>query len=424
MQMEDMILVSTDDHIIEPANVFEGRMPAKYADDAPKFKQLADGTDKWEFAGKTTGPVGIGAVASWPKEEWGMDPVGHAEMRPGCYDIDERIRDMNANGVLGSLCFPTMTGFSGHYLANITDHDLARAAVSAYNDWHIDEWCAAAPGRFIPLAIAPVFDVDGMVAEIHRVAKKGCTAITLPEVPYLVDLPSWQSDYWNPVFKAVCEEDMVICMHIGIAINIIPNPDGLQWDRTIIMGAQMAAMTLNDLLTNGVFKRFPTLKVALSEGGIGWVPFYLDRADKSVLEQTWIPSAISSDKRLPSDVFYDNVLGCFITDKSALRIRDRVGINSIAWECDYPHSDSTWPQSPEKLWDELQSADCTAEEIDKITWQNASRFFRFDPFAFRSREDATVRGLRRLAQDVDTTITSKAEYRARYEQRHPELTPA
>ena len=200
--------------------------------------------------------------------------------------------------------------------------------------------------------------------------------IAMPEVPYLIDLPSFQSDYWNPIFKAISDYNMVICLHIGMSIRIIPNPGGADPGRVIIMGAQMSAMVLNDLMTFGVFKRFPKLKVALSEGGIGWVPFYLDRADRHVQEHAWTDVAAKSGVELPSDLLKENILACFITDASTLRIRDRIGIQAISWECDYPHTDSTWPHSPELLFKELADAQCTDDEIDAIaTWFAAPRSY-------------------------------------------------
>jgi len=410
-----MILVSIDDHVIEPPDMFDGRMPKKFADGAPKFVRGVNGADQWEFGGKKAGPVGIGAVASWPLEEWSLDPVVHAVMRPGCYDIGARIRDMDANGVYASMNFPTMAGFSGRYLAEGKDQDLVAATVAAYNDWHIDEWVGSNPDRFIPLAILPFCSPEKAAAEIHRVARKGCTAFTLPEVPYHIGLPSFKNDYWDPVFQAAVEEDMVCCLHIGLAIGIIPNPDGRDDGRMIIMGPQVTAITANDLLNQGVFKRFPTLKVALSEGGIGWIAGYLDRADKHVQQHIWTNTDISDTDLSPTGVFRRNMLACFIDDPTALQVRDRIGIDTIAWECDYPHTDSTWPNSAENLFGQLMAAGCTDEEIHKISWQNASRFFRWDPFAHRAQADATVGALRAQARDVDVSTTSKEVYRARYE---------
>ena len=120
-----------------------------------------------------------------------MDPTSFAEMRPGAYDVHERIRDMNRNGILSSMCFPTFAGFSAGTFRRADDKDLSLLMLQAYNDWHIDEWCAAYPGRFIPLAIGPTWDPEAMVAEIRRVSAKGCTAMTFPELPHIEGLPSY-----------------------------------------------------------------------------------------------------------------------------------------------------------------------------------------------------------------------------------------
>src|ERR1700757_2197409 len=138
MKIEELILVSIDDHVIEPPDLFERHMPEKYRDQAPHVVHQADGVDRWLFQGIECGPTGLGAVATWPSHEWDMDPVGFAEMRPACYDIHDRVRDMNVNGLLGSMCFPTFAGFAGTWLAQAPDSSLTSMAISAYNDWHID----------------------------------------------------------------------------------------------------------------------------------------------------------------------------------------------------------------------------------------------------------------------------------------------
>jgi predicted TIM-barrel fold metal-dependent hydrolase len=417
MDLDQMILVSIDDHIIEPADMFDRHMPAKFADDAPKYVHGGpDGVDYWEYQGQHTGSVGLNAVASWPHPEWGFDPVGQPEMRPGCYDLELRVRDMDANGVLASMCFPTFAGFNGMSLARSTvDQDLTKIVVSAYNDWHIDELAGEHPGRFLPLGILPVFDTQGMVTEIERIAAKGCHAVSLPEAPYGVGLPHFgDQEYWDPVFRACVEHDVAICLHIGGSFGLIQRPPGASIDNLIILAPQLSAIIATDLILAGTFVRFPTLKVALSEGGIGWIPFFLDRLDRHVWNHMWTGLKIADVDITPSELWQRNFLGCFITDPAALRIRDRIGIDTIAWECDYPHSDSTWPRSPEMVWGELQNAGASDDEVHKITWQNACRFFSFDPFEHRAREQATVAGLRATATDVDVSETSKATYKERY----------
>jgi predicted TIM-barrel fold metal-dependent hydrolase len=418
MHMDDMILVSIDDHIIEPEDMFDRHMPERWRDEAPKFVHGENGLDHWEFQGFNTGSVGLNAVASWPHEEWGFDPVGHAEMRPGCYDLALRVRDMDANGVLASMCFPTFAGFNGMSLARSTvDRDLTKVVVAAYNDWHIDELAGEHPGRFLPLAIVPVFDSEAMATEIRRVAAKGCRAITLPETPYGVDLPAYDdAEYWDPVFRACTESDVAICLHIGGSFGLLKRPPQASIDHLIVLAPQLSAVTAADLMLSGTFIRHPELRVALSEGGIGWIPFFLDRMDRHVWNHRWTGLKISSQPKTPSELWRSNFLGCFITDPSALRLTERIGVDTVAWECDFPHSDSTWPRSPELVWGELEGAGITSDElIHKVTWENASRFFRFDPFAHRSRAESTVAGLRATAKDVDVSETPKAEYKRRYD---------
>ena len=416
MNSDDMVMVSIDDHIIEPADMFEGHVPASYKDRAPRYVETDDLRGYWDFQGQPTGAAGLNAVASWPHEEWGFDPIGFPEMRPGTYDLDLRVRDMDANGVLASMCFPTMAGFNGMSLARSTvDKDLTKIIVSAYNDWHIDELAGGHPGRFIPLAILPVWDPAAMATEIERVAAKGCHAVTLPETPYGVDLPGYDvAEYWDPVFAACSDNGVVICLHIGGSFGLLQRSPGAGIDHLIVLAPQLSAVTATDLLLAGIFTRFPALKVALSEGGIGWIPFFLDRMDRHLWNHRWTGLEIGPKGQTATEVFRDHFLGCFITDPAALYVRDRIGMDQIAWECDYPHSDSTWPRSPELLWDELQAAGCSDDEIDAITWRNAARFFEFDPFVNVSREQATVAALRAQAMDVDVSETSRKEYQRRW----------
>jgi predicted TIM-barrel fold metal-dependent hydrolase len=420
MQIDEMVLVSIDDHVIEPEDMFERHIPAKYKDRAPRYVRDESGRGYWEFQGLETGMSGLGAVASWPHEEWDMDPVDFPEMRPATYDVDLRVRDMDANGQLTGMCFPTFAGFNGMSLARSTvDRDLTNAVVSAYNDWHIDELAGGHPGRFIPLAIVPTYDPQAMVTEINRVAAKGCTAVSLPETPYGVGLPAFDEDgYWDPVFTALCDNDMAMCLHIGGSFGLLQRARTASEDNLIIMSPQLSAVATSDLMAGGIFRRYPSLKVAMSEGGIGWIPFFLDRMDRHVWNHRWTGIKVGADDRTPSELWRSNFLGCFITDPSALRLRDRIGLETLAWECDYPHSDSTWPCSPEALLKELEDAGCTDDEIEAITWKNACRFFNYDPFAAIPRAEATVGHLRSRATDVDVSEVSKVEYRRRWDEAH------
>jgi hypothetical protein len=183
MKPEDFILVSVDDHVVEPPGMFEQHLPPQWKPRAPRVVRKKDGSDVWVFEGAQMPNIGLNAVVGRPPEEYGMEPTSFDQLRPGTYDIHARIGDMNVNGVLAQMCFPSFPGFSGNLFARQADKELALVMLRAYNDWHIDEWAGTYPGRFIPLALPPIWDPKLMGDEVRRVAKKGCHAISFSENP-------------------------------------------------------------------------------------------------------------------------------------------------------------------------------------------------------------------------------------------------
>ncbi|MEZ5169386.1 MAG: amidohydrolase family protein [Acidimicrobiia bacterium] len=404
MQMDDMILVSVDDHVVEPPGMFDDHLPDRYRDVAPHVVHKDDGTDVWQFLEIEVPNIGLNAVAGRPREEYGIDPTSFEEIRSGCYDINDRVRDMNANGLLGSMCFPSLPGFAGRLFGALEDRDAARALAQAYNDWHIDEWCGSAPGRFIPLSIPTIWDPQLMAEEIHRVAAKGCHAVTFPENPVPLNLPSLHSDHWDPFWKACSDEGTVVCMHIGSSSKLVMTAPDAPIDVMIVLQPMNIVQAAADLIHSPVWQKFPDLTVALSEGGTGWVPYFLERLDHTYrVHKSWT-GADFGDKA-PSEFFMERVILCSISDNVGARHARELGTERLTIEVDYPHSDSTWPQTPERLWGEFSGTDLTDAEINQITHENAMRFFRYDPFSVRSRERCTVAALRAEATDVDTTPT-------------------
>jgi predicted TIM-barrel fold metal-dependent hydrolase len=405
MQLDDMILVSVDDHVVEPPHLFEAHLPAKWQSVAPRMTRRDDGSDVWLYEGKELVNIGLNAVAGRPPDEYGMEPTSFEEMRPGCYDIDQRVRDMDANGVLGSMCFPSFPQLCGQVFARTKDKDAALAIVQAYNDWHVDEWCGTHPGRFIPLMVPPIWDAELMAAEVRRLAAKGCHAVTFSENPEKLKLPSFHDAHWDPYWQACVDEGTIVCLHIGSSSTLVMTSVEAPIDVLITLQPMNIVQAAADLMWSPVLRKFPDLRVALSEGGIGWIPYFLERLDWIYTRHhAWTGQDFGS--RLPSEVFRERIVTCFIDDPTGVVIRDRIGVETICWECDYPHSDSTWPTSPELL---MKSLDGVPDaDIDAMTHLNAMRHFRFDPFAVRPREQCTVGALRAGATDVDTAPRSVA----------------
>ncbi len=401
MNVEDLVLVSVDDHLIEPRDAFTPHMPAAFKDRAPRMERRGQ-KDVWLIEGRAFGTVGLNAVAGRPREEYGMEPTSHDHMRRGCYDIHARVDDMNANGVLGSICFPTLPGFAGARFATLPDKEYALALIRAYNDWHIHEWCGAHPGRFIPLPILPLWSPEACAQEVRRLALLGAHAVTFPDNPTKMGLPSIHSPDWDPLWRACADNKVVICCHIGTGATAEHASSESPIEAWIITMPMSIANSAADWLYAPMWKKFPSLRMALSEGGIGWIPYFLERADFAHSHHgAWTNFDFGKDK--PSDVFKRHIITCFIDDNFGAKNLADVGEDMVTWECDFPHSDSTWPDSPEYLWRSLR--DLSRSQIDKITHLNAMREFSYDPFSLLGRENCTVGALREKAIHITTTPT-------------------
>jgi predicted TIM-barrel fold metal-dependent hydrolase len=422
MHIDDMILISVDDHIIEPPNMFRNHLPDKYVNDAPRLVHNADGSDTWQFRDVVIPNVALNAVAGRPKEEYGLEPQGLDEIRKGCYDAAERVKDMNAGGVLATMNFPSFPGFAARLFAT-EDADFSLALVQAYNDWHIDEWCGSHPGRFIPMAIPAIWDPQLCAAEVRRVSKKGVHSLTFTENPSTLGYPSFHDlEYWKPLWEALVDTETVMNVHIGSSGKLAITAPDAPMDVLITLQPMNIVQAAADLLWSAPIKAYPDLKIALSEGGTGWIPYFLDRVDRTYdMHSTWTQQDFGG--KLPSEVFREHFMTCFIADPIGIKLRHEIGIDNICWEMDYPHSDSLWPEAPEQLAANFEAFDVCDADINKITHENAMKLYHFEPFKHIPKDEARVGALRKAAVGHDVEIralslhkgkagTSMAEFQA------------
>jgi predicted TIM-barrel fold metal-dependent hydrolase len=372
MLPDDVQLISVDDHVIEHAGVWADRLPAALRERGPRVVELGEGKQAWAFEDRTIPTMGLNAVAGKDPKDFGLDPVSFGEMLPGCYDVSARLADMDLDGVYAQMCFPSFPGFAGGTFFNAEDKNLALACVQAWNDFILDEWCAAAPSRFIPMIMVPFWDVAASVAEVERTAAKGAKAITFTEAPHRLGLPSFHSDHWDPFLSAAQETSMPLCLHFGSGGAPEVASDA-NFAVSIALFGMNSQFTTIDLLYSPVFHKFPRLRVALSEGGIGWIPYVIERADYTWERHRWY-TGINTEVR-PSDLFREHIFGCFIADNAGIEERELIGIDNIMFEGDYPHSDSNFPASRAKLEGVL--SDVPDEEARKIAEDNARRVFNF-----------------------------------------------
>lgn len=386
MPLQDyMDLVSTDDHLIEHATVWTDRLPAKYQEMGPHIVETTQdvvghhgnttkaGAQAWSYEGRIYPQIGLNAVAGRKIEEIGMEPLRYTDMIPGCYDPLERVKDMDRDGIAANLCFPSFPRFAGTVFAEGKDKDLALLCSQAWNDFVLDEWCAAAPERFIPMVMLPFWDVAASVAEIHRTVAKGARAITFPENPVPLGLPSFHTDHWDPLFDAAEEADIPLSMHFGTSGKPPKTADDAPMAVMVTLMACNSMSTMIDLMFSPVFTRHPKLRVALAEGGIGWMPWALERAD-AVWHRHRHYQNLPQDMP-PSERFAKHFWGCFIDDEHGIRSRHEIGVDRITWECDYPHSDSLWPGSRERATEVF--ANVPDDEVHRMVELNARELFNF-----------------------------------------------
>jgi len=393
-------LISVDDHIIEPGHLWEKWLPSGFRDRAPRLVTGDDGVEAWHYEDKRITTNGLSATVGKDRSQFSPEPLGYKDMTPGCYDPLARVEDMNQAGILASLSFPTFPRFCGQIFYEAKDKDLALACVKAYNDWMIDEWSASAPGRYIPLTLIPLWDPEGAATEVRRVAARGVTAVAFSENPEPLGLPTINDPnrYWDPFFRAAEECGVVVCMHVGSSSQIPKINSNTSFMANLAWGAVRTSGTMLDWLFSGTFVRFPKLKIALSEGNIGWMPYFLERAEQVIDKQRfWVERGVDFDPNKGSaqergdagaqsidylnfdirQTFRDHVYGCFIDDIAGVRNIDLIGEDNVMIEVDYPHSDTTWPDSMKLAADRLSGL--PAETQYKVLRGNAESLFRFTP---------------------------------------------
>ncbi|MBT8148054.1 MAG: amidohydrolase, partial [Gammaproteobacteria bacterium] len=269
--------------------------------------------------------------------------------------------------------------------------------------WQIDEWAGAHPGRIIPLALVPYWSGDAAAEEVRRVAKKGCRAICFLDNPAARGFASVHDAMWEPLWKACNDERVVINCHIGTGSEPPHSSDLSPMNAWITSMPISVANAAADWLHLAALHRYPDLKIALSEGGIGWIPYFLERSEFTFDHHIW--TNVDMGGKRPADVFREHFITCFISDKFGLKNYEEIGEDIIAYECDYPHSDCTWPYAPEQIWSEIK--DLPVPVINKITHENVMRDYSYNPFSILDREDCTVGSLRAKATHVNTEPKSQ-----------------
>lgn len=389
-------IISVDDHVVEPAHLWQTWLPERYKERGPRSERRGIGTMRhvgggtYEQTFDDDGPkadcwiyedlVYINkrhvAAVGYDRDDMTMSPITYDEMRPGCYDPKARLADMDLNWVEASLCFPTFPRFCGQTFTEAKDRELALACIKAYNDWMVLEWCGDSGGRLIPLTIVPLWDADLAAAEVRRNAERGVRAVTFSEIPPHLGLPSIHSGFWDPFFQACAETGTVVNMHIGSSSKMPATSPDAPVAVAATLSFNNAMGSLADFLFSGILIRFPTLRLAYSEGQIGWLPYILERADAVWEDHRAWGGVAETIPEPPSTYFHRQVWGCFFKDFHGLRSLDVIGEDKVTFETDYPHTDSTWPDT--RAIAGRMMAGLTPAVIEKVVRGNAIHLYDLD----------------------------------------------
>jgi predicted TIM-barrel fold metal-dependent hydrolase len=390
-------IISVDDHVVEPPHVWRTWLPARFRDRGPRIERrgvagmrhvggghyeqvFADDAperaDCWVYEDLVYVHKRHVAAVGYPRDEMTMTPMTYDEMRPGCYDPAARIADNELNHVEVSLCFPTFPRFCGQTFAEAKDRDLALACVRAYNDWMVEEWCGDSGGRLVPLVIVPLWDAELAAAEVRRNAARGVHAVCFSEIPAHLGLPSIHSGSWDPFFAACQESQVTINMHIGSSSRMPATSPDAPTGVAATLSFNNAMASMSDWLFSGKLVQFPELTLAYSEGQIGWIPYILERADTVWQEHRAWARTQELVPEPPSTYYFRQIYGCFFRDRHGIEAIDAVGPDNVTFETDYPHTDSTWPDT-RKVAEELM-AGVPQDVVDKVMRTNAARMLHLD----------------------------------------------
>ena len=368
-------IVSSDNHVFEPADLWTARVEPKYKDRAPHIRRMEDGADWWWCDGQKGVHMAAGAQAGLRFEDPSKLTQHNTfeDVLLGGYIPEEHVKDLDVDGVDVSIIYPT----AALVLYNLTDNELLTSLFGTYNDWLAD-FCKDYPERLKGIGLLNEANVESCVKELKRCAKMGLPGATISVYP------GEGRQYYRPEYEPLWAEAQDLQM--PLSLHISTNRPGVGQEHMDLATTtpsfvsnrdHWVRMSLGDIIFSGVFERYPDLQIGSVEMGLSWVPHFLERIDYTYTEypRETVPYRFKGDM-VPSDYFHRNVFLGFQDDALGIQMRDIIGVDNLQWGADYPHQESTFPRSQEVIAEIL--ADCTEEEKAKIVGGNAARIYHLD----------------------------------------------
>jgi len=383
-------IISVDDHVMEPKDLWLQELPAGLAARGPRVVQervrlefegghygfvrdAPDGKmcDLWLYDDLVMPTGFLHGPAGFPREQQRNVAAVYEDLRPGTWNQADRLDDMTLNHVEAAINYPNIfPRFCGQGFLERDDKDFALLCLRIYNNWMIDDWCGGdGRGRLIPLTVVPLWDPDLAAGEVRRCAAKGSHAISFSESPAKLGCPSMYSGEWDVLWQACTDTDTTVSMHIGSSSSMPSTSPDAPLATSMSLYAQNAEGSLVDWVFSGTLGRFPNLKVCYAESQVGWMPFQLERMDSVWREGR---GGVGGDGGpLPSEAVRGRVYGCIFDDLFGLKSRDEIGVDQILFETDYPHSDGTFPHSRKIAHEMFLAAGMNPDDSYKVLRGNA-----------------------------------------------------
>jgi predicted TIM-barrel fold metal-dependent hydrolase len=364
------VVISADSHVMEPADLWTSRLDARLRDRAPRVLPN-EGRPGWSFHAPGLPPSMVagawGAGRSGEALKQHLATAGYESARPSGWDPVERLKDQDVDGVHAEVLYGTL----GLRLFRMTDAELQRAFFRTYNDW-LAQFCRHDPRRLHGLALISLWDVGAGAVELER-----CIGLGLKGA-MIWGFPPADAPYYSPAYDRLWataqDHGVPLSLHVVSGMGEESRVDFTAPAVRYMHMLHEVQRSVSQLVLGGVLERFPRLQIVGAESDVGWLAHWMQRMDHA--NQRF---GAMMDVRLslrPSDYVRRQVWLTFLDDAVGAASLESLGADTFMWGSDFPHSDSTWPNSRSVIQKNLASV--PQQVARKVLHDNAAALYHID----------------------------------------------